>query len=231
MRMTLAIMQPYFFPYIGYWQLVNAVDTFVIYDDVSYIKKGYINRNSILINSEVKAFTLELIGASQNKLINDINIGHNREKIIKTIEMAYRKASYFNEAFPVIKKILENKEENLAKYVGNSLELLSEYFLIKTKFIYSSAIEKDNSLRGEEKILHIAQLLNANNYVNAIGGQELYEKNIFNNAGIHLNFLKTEIVEYKQNKNDFVPYLSIIDIMMFNSAEDIGKMMTRYELL
>ena len=83
--MTVAIMQPYLFPYIGYWQLIHAVDTFVIFDDVNYIKKGYINRNNILVNGQKQTFTLELMSASQNKLINDIDIGNNIEKVMESI--------------------------------------------------------------------------------------------------------------------------------------------------
>jgi len=229
--MTLAIMQPYLFPYIGYWQLISAVDTFVIYDDVNFIKKGYINRNNILFDDKAKSFTLELQAASQNKLINQISVGNNRKKLIKTIEITYKKAPHFNEVFPLIKKILDNNEENLAKFVGDSLEIVSSYLLLKTKFVYSSNINKDNSLKGEDKILAMSKILNANYYINAIGGQDLYDKDSFKKEGIDLHFLSTEIVEYQQFKNDFVPYLSIIDMMMFNNIEEIQIMIKRYTLI
>jgi len=229
--MTLAIMQPYLFPYIGYWQLINAVDTFVIYDDVNFIKKGYINRNSILVNGQSQLFTLELIGASQNKLVNEIEIGNNSTKTLKTIELSYKKASYFDTVYPIIENILNQDEKNLAKFVGYSLEQISNYLDIDTKFIYSSNIEKDNTFKAQEKILNICKTLNAKKYINAIGGQELYNKEIFKQNGIKLNFLKTELVEYKQFKNDFVPFLSIIDILMFNSKNDIKEMLKKFELV
>ena len=130
-------MQPYLFPYIGYWQLIHAVDTFVIFDDVNYIKKGYINRNNILVNGQKQTFTLELMSASQNKLINDIDIGNNIEKLLKTFEMAYKKAPYFEEIFPIIKKILLHDEKNVAKLIGYSLTKISNYFVLNTKIIYS----------------------------------------------------------------------------------------------
>lgn len=220
--MTLAIMQPYLFPYIGYWQLINAVDKFVIYDDVNYIKKGYINRNSILVGGESQRFTLDLIGASQNKLINEIFIGDNASKILKTIELAYKKAPYFVSVYPVIEDIINQKERNLAKFIGYSLIRISKYLAITTEFIYSSDIEKDNSLKSQEKILNICARLKATKYLNAIGGQELYDKEKFQEQNINLKFLKTELIEYKQFKNEFIPYLSIIDIIMFNSKEKIG---------
>lgn len=229
--MTLAIMQPYLFPYIGYWQLINAVDTFIIYDDVNFIKQGYINRNSIFSNGKAQLFTLELIGASSNKLINEIEIGNNINKILKTITQSYIKAPFFEDVITLIEEILTNKEKNLGRFIGFSLEKISEYLEINTKFIYSSNIEKDNTLKAQDKVIDICKNLNAKKYINAIGGQELYSKEIFKQNRIELNFLKTELVEYKQFKNDFVPYLSIIDILMFNSKDEIKKMLNRFELI
>lgn len=229
--MTLAIMQPYFFPYIGYWQLINAVDTFVIYDDVNFIKQGYINRNSILSNGKSQQFTLELIGASSNKLIKEIEIGNNANKILKTIKQSYIKAPLFENVIILLEEILTNKEKNLAKYIGYSLEKISQYLEINTNFVYSNNIKKDINLKAQDKIIDICKNLNARKYINTIGGQELYNKEIFKENGIELNFLKIELVEYKQFKNDFIPYLSIIDILMFNNKDEIKYMLSRYELL
>ena len=229
--MTLAIMQPYLFPYIGYWQLIKAVDTFVIYDDVNYIKKGYINRNSILLAGKSQQFTLELKASSQNKLINSIEVGNNHEKILKTIETAYRKAPYFDNIFSILNDILTQKEKNLAKFVGYSLEKISTYLGLETKFIYSTDTLKNNKLKAQDKILDICKKLNATNYVNAIGGKELYNKKNFQLENIKLHFLKTNIIEYNQFKYEFVPYLSIIDVLMFNNKEKVKKMLTAYELI
>ncbi|WP_418184864.1 WbqC family protein [Aliarcobacter vitoriensis] len=229
--MTLAIMQPYLFPYIGYWQLINAVDTFVIYDDVNYINKGYINRNSILVDGKAQQFTLELINASQNKLINEIEVGNNSKKLLKTIEMAYKKTPYFFDIFPIIEAILNNKEKNLAKFIGYSLEEISNYLKINIKFIYSSDIGKENSLKAQDKIIDICKKLEARVYINSIGGQELYNKEKFKEENIKLNFLKTQFIEYKQFKNDFISHLSVIDILMFNSVIEIKQMLFRYELI
>ena len=229
--MTLAIMQPYLFPYIGYWQLINSVEMFVIYDDVNYIKQGYINRNSILSNGKSQIITLELIGASSNKIIKEIEVGNNREKLLKTIKQNYTKAPYFVTVYSIIENILNQNEKDLANFIGYSLEKISNYLEIDTKFIYSSEIKKDNILKAQDKVLEICKILKANKYINAIGGQELYSKEIFKENDIELNFLKTELVEYKQFKNDFVSYLSIIDILMFNSKDEIKNMLDRYELV
>jgi hypothetical protein len=229
--MTLAIMQPYFFPYIGYWQLINVADTFVIFDDVNFIKKGYINRNSILVGGKSQKITLELIGASQNKLIKEIEVGSNSQKVLKTIEMSYKKAPYFSNVFPMIEDILNQEDKNLAKFIGYSLQQISNYLKLNIKFIFSSDIEKDNSLKAQEKILDICKKLNVTNYVNAIGGQELYNKEKFQEQNMQLNFLKTEFTEYKQFKNEFIPYLSIIDILMFNNCDEIQNMLNDYKLM
>lgn len=229
--MTIAIMQPYLFPYIGYWQLISAVDTFVIFDDVNYINKGYINRNTILVNEEPWQFTLELIGASQNRFINEIEVGKNQKKLLKTIEMAYKKAPYFGKAFPVIQDIFNQEEKNLANLIRYSIEKITNYLGLEKKFLFSSQIKKDNTLKAQDKIIQITVLLNANRYINAIGGQALYEREIFKKEEIELKFLKTEIKEYKQFGNNFISRLSIIDVMMFNSVDEIKTMLQAYELI
>lgn len=229
--MKLGIMQPYFLPYIGYWQLINAVDKYVIYDDVNFINKSWINRNNILLNGNKHQINLLLTEASQNKLINQVAIQDNQTKLIRTIEMNYKKAPMFQQVFPLFLHIMEHSDKNLAKFIGNSIVEIARYLSIETEFIYSSTIDKDNTLRAQDKILNICKLLNANKYVNAIGGADLYSKDDFNKVGIELSFLETKIEPYKQFKNEFVPYLSILDVLMFNSIEEIKSRLNKYELL
>lgn len=224
-------MQPYLFPYIGYFQLICAVDTFVIYDDVNYIKQGWVNRNHILLDGRRHLITLALEGASSFKLINQITIGGNRGKLIKTISQAYRKSPYYEEGFPVIKQTLEFEDRNLAGFVSNSLRVLAGYLDMKTEFRMSSSIEKDASLKGQDKVLDICRILGAKRYVNAIGGMGLYDAEAFRENGIELCFLKTGNTKYKQFGNDFVPNLSIIDVLMFNSGDAVRKILQEYELI
>jgi len=223
--MKLAIMQPYFFPYIGYWQLISAVDTFVIYDDVNYIKQGWINRNNIIGSNFNQLISLQVIGASSFKLINEIEVGNNSQKILKTIEQSYSKAPYFKEIFPIIEEILNQEEKNLAKFIGYSLEKISNYLKIDTKFLYSSSIKKDNSLKAQNKILDICSKLNAKNYINTIGGVNLYDEDRFKKEGIDLNFLKAKIINYQQFKDEFISHLSIIDVLMFNDIDAVRNML------
>lgn len=233
--MKLGIMQPYFLPYLGYWQLMNAVDTYIVYDDVNYIKRGRINRNNILINGVSKQINLILNEVSQNKHINQIFIDNNEiqvRKLISKIQMAYSKAPYFSEVFPLLERIFLQKEDNLAKYLYNSFKIITEYLNIKTKIVLSSDLNKDCSLKGKYKIISICKLLGADEYYNSVGGMELYDKDEFAANGIKLSFLKmNDDIVYKQFNNEFVPNLSIIDVMMFNSKEECQDMLKRYTLI
>ena len=229
--MKLAIMQPYFMPYIGYWQLIKAVDTYVVYDDVNYINRGWINRNNILISGSSYMFTIKLKQASQNKLINEIEILDDFSKLKKQIEFAYKKAPYYDNINVLLNKIFDYPNKNLSDFLLNSMRVICEYLNINTTLIKSSDVKKDNTLHAESKILDICSVLKADEYYNAIGGQSLYNKDKFKTNGIVLKFLKPEIMPYKQFKNDFVAGLSIIDVLMFNSPEEINTMLDRYELV
>jgi len=229
--MSIAIMQPYFFPYLGYFQLMQAVDVYVIADDLNYIKNGYINRNSILLNNEAFKISLQLKGASQNKLINEIEVGENTVKLLETIRRAYRKAPYFDDAFPLIESILLSKEKNLARFLGDSLVKISRYLDIKVKILYSSDTDNDKCLKLDARIIDICSRLNEDHYINAIGGKELYDKDAFSQKNITLSFLDSNIPEYKQFNENFIPKLSIVDTMMFNSVDSIKIMLDSYELV
>lgn len=232
--MKLGIMQPYFFPYIGYWQLLNAVDKYVIYDDVNFIKGGWINRNRILMNGEAKMFNVQMQGASPNKLINEVEVSTNEQgqkKLLRSIENNYRKAPYFKDVYNILEEIIMSKEANLAKYLENSIKRVCEYLDIKTEIIISSSIEKDNNLRAEEKVIEICKKLGATEYYNAVGGQELYSYDDFKNNGITLKFLETNYIEYDQFNNDFISNLSIVDVLMFNSKEKVKSMLDDYNII
>lgn len=232
--MKLGIMQPYFFPYIGYWQLMNCVDTYIIYDDVNYIKGGWINRNRILINGQPSYFNVQMKGASPLKKINEVEVSDDqvfKRKMLATLKMSYSNAPYFDEIFPLLNDIILNDESNLAKYLEYSIRKIAQYLDINTNIIVSSSIEKNNELKGKEKVLHICNILGANDYINAIGGQELYDYESFEKMGIQLNFLKTNNINYNQYNNEFVPCLSIIDVLMFNSKEKVKLMLNDYELI
>jgi len=232
--MKLGIMQPYFFPYIGYWQLINAVEKYVIYDDVKFIKGGWINRNKILMNGEGKMINLQMHNASPNKLINQVEVLGNpiyNKNLLKTLETCYKKAPHYEDVFPVIESIITLDEKNLARYLEFSIRRVCEYLSIGPDFIVSSTITKNNDLQGQDKVIEICKVFGADEYINAIGGQALYSPEDFAAQGIQLKFLKTGKIRYQQFKNKFAQNLSIIDVMMFNSIKKIKKMLEKYKLL
>ena len=230
--MRIAIMQPYFFPYIGYFQLVNSVDKFVFYDDVNFIKNGWINRNRILINGDANYLTINLKSASPNKLINEIEIIDNRPKLAKTIQMAYKKAPYFENAWPVIKNCLEFDAEKLSEIAIFSVKAVSEYLGLQTRFEISSvSYPETKGLAKAERLIQICKKNNVTEYINPIGGKELYKKDEFENHNIPLSFIKSKDIEYNQFIKNFAPNLSIIDVMMFDSVEEIHSMLENFELV
>jgi hypothetical protein len=230
--MKTAIMQPYFFPYIGYFQLINSVETFVIYDDVNYIKKGWINRNNILVNGKPHLFSIALKEVSQNKKINEISVDDSNWKadLLKTITLSYKKAPFFQGAFPVIEDIILFDEKNLAKFLTHAIRKICSYLLIETNIVVSSEIEKDNTLKAQEKIIEICRKTDTTHYINAIGGMELYDKSDFSKYNINLQFIKSKPIIYPQFKNEFIPWLSIIDVIMFNAPAQINDMLNDFEL-
>ena len=229
--MRLGIMQPYFFPYLGYWQLLANVDKYVVYDDVTYIKGGWINRNNFLINGQKNLLTMQLEKASSYTLIKDIAIKDDFVKFLKTIEMGYKKAPFFEDIFRLLKGICQCPDKKLGQFLFNSHIKICEYLGIDTELILSSSFEKHTELKGKDKVISICKQLGADEYINAIGGQELYDKKEFAENGIRLNFLHANLREYRQLKNEFVAGLSIIDIMMFNSKEEIKEMLNDFKLV
>jgi len=225
-------MQPYFFPYIGYFQLINAVDKFVFYDDVNYIKNGWINRNRILIHNQPSYITVHLRNVSPFKLINQIEFIDNRPKLIKTIQFSYKKAPYYEDVWPIIEKCLKLETEKISDLAVESIKSVCDYLDLERTFELSSIYYYDTKDLGKNKRLKaICHRNKVDTYINAIGGQTLYSKKDFMDSNIDLYFLKPHITEYQQYNNSFTSNLSIIDIMMFNSIDDINSMLDNYELV
>ena len=227
MGKKVAIMQPYFFPYIGYFHLIKSVDEFVIYDNIQYTKKGWINRNRILSNGEDKILTIPIKKDSdylniQDRIIAD-SWSKDKNKLLNTINNSYKKSPQFNNIFPIVHECLSSLEVNLFKFILNSLTILNSYLEIKTKIITSSDISIDHSLKSQDKVMAICKNIKATTYVNAIGGQELYNVEDFSNKDIKLKFVKSNPLVYKQYKNEFIPWLSILDVLFFNDKKDIIK--------
>lgn len=229
-------MQPYFFPYIGYFQLINAVDTFVVYDDVNFIKGGWINRNNVLINKFFFLFTVPLENSSSFIQIDQTRLNSKlyenwKIKFLKSLEQSYKKAPFFNEVFFLIEKILNKDTNFISTLAVDSIKEVCSYLDVKTQIIETSKQYDNNHLSGQDRIISICQLERAKYYINPIGGIDLYSKEDFKKNEIILNFIKAKPIDYKQFDNEFIPWLSIIDVLMFNSIEEINIMLNNYELL
>ncbi|HOW26143.1 MAG TPA: WbqC family protein [Bacteroidales bacterium] len=229
--MKLGIMQPYFLPYLGYFQLINAVDRYVIYDDANYIKQGWINRNRILLDGEPFMFSLQLSGASSFKKINEIRLGDNQEKVYRTLQHAYSRAPFYRGIIDLLYRITHYETKSLSDYVINSIHEICNYLNINTEILISSDLEKDQSLKGEEKVIYICKLLKADTYLNTIGGINLYQSQRFRQEGLHLLFLNMRKINYKQFCLNFIADLSIIDVLMFNDRTAILEMLSQYDLI
>ena len=231
---SLAVMQPYFFPYIGYFQLMNAADLFVVYDNVKYTKKGWINRNRILQNGKDVVFSIPLRKGSDFWEIKDreISADFKKAKLLNQIRETYRRAPYFERTLSLVERIVLKEETNLFTFILNSIREICECLAIRTEIVVSSSLDIDHSLPGKTKVVALCKHVGADVYLNAIGGQELYSKDDFSTHGITLKFLKSKPFEYKQLDNEFVPWLSIIDVMMFNSPDAIKECLdSKYELI
>ena len=228
------IMQPYFMPYIGYWQLLQAVDKFVILDDVNYIKKGWINRNQIIVNNSASFFTIPLVKASQNKLIKDIDIfepNTAKEKLWRQLELAYANAQEYKSWSGFLKDLVFFEEKNLSGYIENSIRRIEKEFGMNTEILLSSELNKNEALRGEERILNICKILGADLYINPIGGKMLYHAESFMEYGMELKFIRMENLQYKQRQVAFIPNLSMFDVLFYNEKSKIQEFLRMYELV
>jgi hypothetical protein len=232
--MKLAIMQPYFFPYLGYFQLMAAVDRFVLLDDVAFINRGWINRNRILVSGKEQLVTVPLRQASQNRLIRDIEVCEEppwREKFLKTLQQAYRRAPFFASAYACVEETLRTPSRDIGSLASASLQAVATHLGIQTFVVRSSSVYENAALKGSERILDICRREGADEYFNAPGGRALYRAEDFRDRGMELHFVQPAPFRYSQlGGGDFVPWLSIIDVLMFNSPEAVAEQLSRFEL-
>jgi len=232
--MRLAIMQPYFFPYIGYFQLIASVDRFILYDNIKYTKKGWINRNRMLQNGKDVVFSLPLKGDSDDLDIRERELASvfDRDKLLSKFRGTYRRAPYFAQTFSLVEQIVRYENANLFRFLHHSIARTCERLGIATEITISSSIVIDHDLRSQDKVLALCEALRARTYVNTIGGMSLYSKGTFQEKGIDLKFIKPKPFEYSQFGDAFVPWLSIIDVLMFNPLDAIQTCVsTNYELI
>jgi hypothetical protein len=232
--MKVAIMQPYIFPYLGYFQLIQSADKFLLLDDVAYINKGWINRNRILVNGKDLFFIMPLEGASQNKMINELTLVPDikwKNKLEKTIELAYKKSIGFDTFFPLFKEILYFESNHLSEYLANSILCICNFLNVKTSIVSSTSVYENAQLKGQERIIDLCIKSSAETYINASGGKLLYDTQSFEDNGIQLKFLQAQLIPYKQvGTTNFFPGLSIIDVLMINTKETVQQQINNFIL-
>jgi hypothetical protein len=218
-----AIMQPYFLPYLGYFQLLDTVDLFIVYDNIKYTKKGWINRNRMLHSGEAAVFSLSLKGASDSLDVCDRELAasFDRQRLLNQMAGAYRQAPYFAEVFPLLEKIVRHQDTNLFRYLHHSLVCMCEHLGIRTEIRVSSSIPMDHSLQKQDKVLALCAAVGATTYVNPIGGVPLYSAEQFRAQNVELRFIQPILQEYTQFDAAFVPALSIVDVLMFNPLQTV----------
>jgi WbqC-like protein family len=229
----LAIMQPYLFPYIGYFQLMHAVDRFVIADDHTFIKQGWINRNRLLINGEPAFFTVPLKRYPSTALIRDVEIDTAqpwRRAMLKTIANYYRRAPSFDEVYPIVERVLGGPFTRIADMARDSLREVCGHLGIGVSIVESAAVYGNARLKGQDRVIDTCLAEGASDYVNTPGGRELYSRDAFRSRGITLHFIEPAAIAYPQFSQPFVPSLSIIDLLMFNTRAGARELLRQYTL-
>jgi len=227
-------MQPYFFPYIAYFSLIQSVEKFVIFDDVNFIQRGWVNRNNFLVNGDRCLLTLPVKKASRDAKILDVSlfeIERFKNRFFKTLILNYKKAPFYDEVCPVLEDIFSFEGDSLSSFLERSLNAMAGYLGINTEFTRSSDLDISESLKGEDRIISICNRLGAEMYINPISGFELYSSGSFQSEGIRLGFLRHLGTDYSQYSLDHVSGLSIVDVVMFNSTEDALRLVKGYEVV
>jgi hypothetical protein len=231
--MDVAVMQPYFFPYIGYFQLMSAADVFVLYDDVKYTKKGWINRNRTLRDGKEALLSLPLAKAPDHLEIRrrEVAATFDPRAMLRMLEAAYRGAPHFGPTFDLVERILLQDETNLFAFLHGSIRALAAHLGIRARILVSSEVPTAPGLRHQDRILALCAALGATRYVNAIGGTALYAPADFRDQGLDLRFIRSAPLVYDQGEGPFVPWLSIIDVLMRNPPDTVRAWVaTAYEL-
>lgn len=231
---VIAIMQPYFLPYIGYFQLMAAVDKFVVYDDVNFINRGWVNRNRLLLNGSAHTFTVPLRGTSQNRLICDIELVDElgwRNKLMRTIRQAYGHAPCYAQVSVLAERLINYPTIRLDEFLLNSLREVVSFLALEVEIISTSRIYQNTHLKGQDRILDICRQELAGTYFNPIGGVDLYDRADFLKQGIQINFLRPRWVGYSQGKSEYVPWLSILDVLMFNQPDAVRKLLSERDVV
>ena len=235
--MKLGIMQPYFFPYLGYFSLIKNTDKWVVFDTPQYINKGWVNRNRVLSPSKegFSYITVPVVKHSRDIRIKDVLIDHSRDwkaKIMGQMDYYRKHAPHYMETKEILDELFRRDIDGISELNIAALDMVCGYLGIAFDYsVFSGNTMGIDSVGGpDEWSLEISKKMGASIYVNPPGGRSFFNKEKFDKAGIGLRFLTQRLSIYNTYPYNFVPGLSIIDVMMFNSPTDINNMLEDYEL-
>jgi hypothetical protein len=209
-------MQPYFFPYLGYFHLIDAVDCFVVLDDVDYAKNGWINRNRILINSEVSWFTVPVY--STGKRLTEKRYALDArffDTARRKISFAYGNSALLGQILWLFDQWEASQDTRVASVNTMLLQAVCELVGIrKPVFMASSEMSLHRELTGQQRVYEICKQVGASKYVNLPGGATLYSSEEFQLQGLGLRFVESQFLPYPQRSTAFVPGLSVLDLLL-----------------
>ncbi len=242
--MTLGAMQPYLFPYLGYFQLMSCVDIYLFCGNLQYIRHGWVNRNRIFVDhkkQETRYFTFSVVKDDYRKNINQrrySDLKKDCDYLKRNLFQIYRKAPNFEEAYNIIEEAVNFNDDNVSNFNVNVNSVIARYLGIRSRFINVDVIEDKGFIANfcqsncEERVIYLCKYFNANCYINAIGGTSLYHKDVFLDNNIKLGFLSTDDnIIYRQQGKEFVPNLSIIDVIMNNKVSDTKRLLKKYQIV
>lgn len=235
--MKIALMQPYFLPYLGYFQLINAADKFIFFDNVGFIKQGWIHRNNILLNGKKYRFTIPIQNISSFTHINHTKVSGNpslwQQKLSRTFRHAYSKAPYFDSIFPQVDELLRGAiNHTIADVAISSIQMVFTYLGIEKTLLRSGQRYDNSHMKLSKRVVNICQREGASGYINAIGGRYFFDTEYFEKSLIQLQFLKPNLRIYNQkNAPAFIAGLSILDVLMYNESSTVKAMLGDYTLL
>lgn len=226
-------MQPYVFPYIGYFSYIQATDKFMFYDDVQFIMRGWINRNRIALNGREHMITVPLLGASPNRNINETRVMESdwSIKALATIRQAYLRAPQFPAVFPLVTEVFTSDDRTIDKLAIRSVRAVCAYLGMKLPMATTSAEYGNQTLGRVERLVDLCRREGAEELVVPEGGRPLYDRQVFASAGIHLHFLKPrEIPYFRGPRAPWIPWLSIIDVLMHLPPAEVRELLDQYDL-
>jgi hypothetical protein len=234
--MKIAIMQPYFFPYLGYFSLIVSCELFIVFDPVQYIRKGWINRNRILKKGGgVKYINLPIVKTPRDTLISEIRMNNQinwKASIIQNLDYYRLNAPYYHDVAQLLEECFDQDTENLTQFLTVCLQKTCAYLGISfhSKIYSKEKIQHPKPMNAGDWAFYISKFYNASTYHNPIGGRDIFNPEKFEKSGIQLLFIENRLNQYDQAITQFIPGLSIIDVMMFNSKEECRKLIHQYKL-